>query len=136
VTEFSSIDFSASGASDEHIQQAWQILATEGVLLASGRRKRVKEFGDIGKAFAITQLYLPIPKSSNQCEDGYEYYGGYCRTPFGCDFPQLELTTVGGAAQIDPITGEIISSESKSCVDQCEFPAVSNGPGRCFLALP
>ena len=63
------------------------------------------------------------------CAEGYTRTtaDGACRTPFGCAFPQIELQILPG------IPGSMITM---SCVDRCEFPAFSTGPGMCTVALP
>lgn len=71
------------------------------------------------------------------CPDGYALVGDQCLTPNAqCVAPLLELESIGGAAILDPITGEFIAQVDYSCVSSCDPPASPAGPGRCILALP
>lgn len=77
------------------------------------------------------------PNCDPVCDAGYSLVGDRCVTPnANCEAPLLELETIGGAAIVDPITGEITASITYSCVTSCDPPAGPSGPGRCLLALP
>jgi hypothetical protein len=67
---------------------------------------------------------------------GYEYKNGQCVTPYGCIAPELELKAYGGAAIVDPVTGEVSGTVTTSCVASCDAPAVSTEPGRCEVYYP
>lgn len=131
----SAINFDKSGADPADIERAQALLASGVTLYASGRNKRYKGFSGKGVEFVVNQFYLP-PLASKSCEEGYELEEGACRTPYGCEFPQLELTGYGGAAMVDPITGELTSTITKSCVDSCDAPAELQSPGQCVVYYP
>ena len=131
---FSSIDLNSVGASAQQIDEANKILSNSRTLFASGRVTTEDGLpGGTGRTFVATQFYLPI---SVPCAEGYSFFDGSCRTPFGCAFPLIELTAVGGAAFIDPITGEVTANITKSCIESCDPPALPDGPGQCSVFLP
>ncbi|MDO6421370.1 DUF6748 domain-containing protein [Saccharophagus degradans] len=131
----SGFDLNPTGASGKDVDAAYNEYGNERPIIAAGYNKRVQELHGVGVSFIANQFYLPIsgPKT---CDEGYSLVEGKCQTPHGCEAPQLELTAIGGAPMIDPITGEITSSVSYSCVDSCEFPAFESGPASCTVALP
>lgn len=129
-------DLEKSGASREDIERANTLLAEGGELLLAGYKRRYEGFAGTGIEVRANQFYLPIPLALSPCEEGYAFNDGACRTPYGCKFPELELTGVGGAAMVDPITGEVTSSITKSCVERCEFPAFLEAPGQCKVFFP
>lgn len=131
----SGFDLNPTGATQEDVNAAYNEYANERAIIATGYNKRQQELHGVGVSFIANQFYLPInwPKT---CNEGYSLVGGTCQTPHGCESPQLELTAIGGAPIVDPITGEIRSSVSYSCVDSCEFPAHESGPASCTVALP
>ena len=138
VVAFSSINLDKVNATASQVDQAQRILAEGGTLLAAGGARPVVGLpGGTGREFVASQFYLPIPMIGIvDCKPGYSFEKGACRTPHGCIYPQLELTAIGGAAIIDPITGEVTSTISKSCVDSCNPPALPSGPGQCEVFLP
>ena len=131
----SGFDFNPTGASAKDVDAAYSLYAENVPVLAVGYNKRERGFAGVGITFYANQFYLPINRTPT-CTKGYLPEGTQCLTPHGCAAPQLELTTFGGAAMVDPITGEISASISYSCVDSCDAPAEMTGPGRCSLALP
>ena len=132
----SEIDFSMSELSRKEIDAAWQQISEGETLYVVGHRKKYQENGVKGKRLVVKRLFVPIAFPTEPCPEGYTSNGADCATPFGCIFPQIELTAIGGAAFIDPVTGEITSSRSKSCIDTCDFPAFLESPGQCVVALP
>jgi hypothetical protein len=132
----SNINLEKTGASADLIEQAQSRLASGEPLLASGKNHTYKGFAGIGVEFVAQQFYLPVKPAATTCEKGYEFSDGACRTPYGCKFPELELTGYGGAPYKDPITGEITSSITKSCVKECVTPAFISGPGQCKVYYP
>lgn len=79
------------------------------------------------------------PDGHEACDEGYSFFDGECRTPFGCIAPQFELSTTSGEPPvIDPITGEGVPNETvKSCVDSCIHPYYGiTSPGQCIAFLP
>ncbi|SMF48672.1 hypothetical protein SAMN02745866_03175 [Alteromonadaceae bacterium Bs31] len=131
----SRVNFESSGADKDKVELANQLLANGEVLNASGRFKSYDGFSGKGLEFVVHQFYLPS-KSKLVCEEGYENNNGACETPYGCVYPQIELTAVGGAALVDPITGEMTSNISKSCVKACEFPGELEKPAQCVVHYP
>ncbi len=132
----SNINLEKTGASAELIQEAQTLLANGETLLAAGRNRTYKGFAGTGVEFVAQQFYVPIKPAATTCENGYEFSDGACRTPYGCKFPDFELTGYGGAPVVDPITGQITSSISKSCVRDCTAPAFISGPGQCEIYYP
>ena len=144
VLDISGFDFSAVGSiEDDVVSDVVQNLADGQVVLLSGDVRYVDGFAGRGREIVATQLYVPIlPKRvtiplNTVCVNlGYSFFDGACRTPFGCEYPLIELTAIGGAPRIDLITGEVTARETKSCVAECDFPAQIQGPGQCSVALP
>ena len=132
----SGFDLNVSGASERVQQQALEIMANGGVLIATGRNQYVQELNGTGITFHANQFYLPITFDEPTCEPGYEFRKGECVTPSGCGAPLLEQMELGGALAIDPITGEERPNIQYRCVESCVEPAVPSGPARCTLALP
>lgn len=123
------------GASSADVDAAYTLFGNEQPILGAGYNKKQQELHGVGISFIANQFYLPIvPKQ--ECKEGYQAVNGRCETPHGCVAPQIELTTIGGAPMIDPITGEPVANISYSCVDSCEFPAHESGPASCTLPLP
>lgn len=132
----SNINLDKTGASADLIEQAQSLLANGEALFAAGSNHTYKGFAGVGVEFVAQQFYLPIKPTATICEEGYEFSDEACRTPYGCKFPDLELTGYGGAPYIDPITGEKTSSISNSCVKECTAPAFISGPGQCKIYYP
>lgn len=135
----SGIDLESSGADRESIRKAYDVLAEGGALIAKGYNRPTWEQTGRGRAFKASNFYLPIlpeEKDVTLCPSGYMETDMGCATRHGCFYPQVELITQGGAAMVDPVTGEITSSESYSCVDTCEFPAEPLSDGYCLLQAP
>lgn len=132
----SSIDLERSGASEKEINEAYRLMGEGQPVLSKGYLRRVREFAGTGIELKATRLFLPInkPVITPDCSLGYS--GRDCSTEHGCVFPQIELQSVGGAAMIDPETGEAVASISYSCVDRCEVPGILTSPGHCALYLP
>lgn len=132
----SGVDLNPVGAGNDDTEQAYRIFS-ESVLLAAGKTERRRELNGRGTQFVANQFYLPIKaQPPRQCGKGYEWRDERCLTPNDCEAPLLELTTIGGAAFIDPVTGEEQANIQYSCVETCDSPATETGPGRCTLALP
>lgn len=131
----SGFDLNPTGASQDDVDTAYHLYAENQPLLVAGRTKTQQELHGVGVSFFANQFYLPITLKK-ACSQGYNLNGNICETPFGCEAPQLELTSFGGAPMIDPITGEITGHISYSCVDKCDFPAEVSGPASCSIALP
>ena len=136
IRTVSNVNLEKVGATAEQLETADSILANGGVLIASGFNEQIEEMTGTGIAFIANQIYLPIKPAIDECPDGYTLTDEVCKTPFGCIAPELELSTIGGVGFVDPTTGEIIAKIDKSCVASCDPPAISDGPGRCTLALP
>ena len=131
------LDFSGVDAEEESIENLQMSLADGDIVLLAGRTRSIEELAGRGRQFVASQAYEPIPLAISEiCEEGYTFIDGACRTPYGCEFPLIELTGVGGAAFVDPVTGEPVSNETKSCVSECEFPAELTGPGQCLIFYP
>ncbi len=132
IRQISGINLNKVGASSEQLAQANKIIEDGGVLLAAGVNRQVSEAAGMGITFVAKQFYLPIQGPRLPCPEGYENIDGQCATPFGCVFPQIEFTILGGAP---PIPGEEPNIQ-KSCVDECNPPAWLTGPGQCMIAAP
>lgn len=137
VVKVSDVDLEMSGASAGDIQQARTILARGDKLYSAGKNHKYRGFAGTGLRFVAHQFYLPLEFASI-CSEGYATVNGFCQTPFGCTFPLLEQTVYGGAPRIDPITGEIGGTVTKSCVERCDESAgvVNQAPGYCSVYLP
>jgi hypothetical protein len=107
-------------------------LANKSILLAQGYNRR--EYGLAGSAlvFNAKQFYLPIVN----CEAGYQATNGQCLTPAGCIAPKIEMRIYGGAAFVDPITGDIKSSVSTNCADACPTYGVLESKSICNVFAP
>ena len=135
IRKLSQVNLAETGASATAIEAANTLLAEGEVLPATGKNRKYQGFAGTGVEFVAQQFYLPI-KPAVVCEKGYEYAKGSCRTPYGCAYPELELTGHGGVPIIDPITGEITPNISKSCVSECKSPGILTGPGQCAVYYP
>lgn len=131
----SRINFDKSGASERDIEVARRLMAAGETVYASGVNKKYRGFAGTGVELVVNQFYLP-KFDRVSCEEGYSFFDNECRTPYGCAYPLIELTGIGGAAMVDPITGEVTVNETKNCVKACEFPAEPNGPGQCIVYYP
>ncbi len=134
----SGVDLSRLDGSKSDLEQAQNILGSGEVLLASGYLRWEKGFAGWGRKLVTTNAYLPLAASEIKpvCETGYRLSDMGCVTRHGCFYPQMELVSIGGAAYIDPETGELMAEQSYSCVDDCAPPAEVSSPGYCSLALP
>lgn len=131
----SGFDLNPTGASQKDVDTAYHLYGENQPLLVAGRNKTQQELHGVGVSFIANQFYLPI-MVKKVCAEGYSLNVNRCETAHGCEAPQLELTVIGGAAMIDPITGEITANISYDCIDSCEFPAQQSGPASCTLAMP
>lgn len=127
VTAVSSFNLDQAGANIDEIEHAMQLLADGEVLLASGFNRHTKGLAGRGIQFVATQFYLPIKSGEVECEEGYQWFDSACRTPFGCEAPLIELTTIPGLPE---------APKTQSCVKTCDFPAFLEGPAECRLFLP
>lgn len=134
----SQVNIEGANADKSDIEQAYRLLAEGEVVIASGYNRRTREMAGLGRLFVATELYLPVKPAVLEpvCPEGYTETDAGCATQHGCFYPELEQTTIGGAAIEDPLTGELIANISYSCVAACEFPAEVTSPGHCTLALP
>ncbi|SJM91937.1 conserved exported hypothetical protein [Crenothrix polyspora] len=128
----SGINLDQVKASKKRRSVANDILANKELLLAEGGNRKDKGAAGQGLTFIAEQFYLPIPS----CGEGYQAKDGQCETPSGCVAPQLEQRTYGGAAFVDPVTGETKSNISMSCVDACDPPGALESPGLCNIYAP
>ena len=134
----SSINLQNVGATANQLAAANKRLADGKVLLAAGRNAQYSEPFGVGISFEAKQFYLPVKRPAGIiCPDGYILNGSQCVTPtIGCVAPKIELEAFGGAAYIDPITGEIKSSVTRSCVDTCTPPGILDKPAHCVVFYP
>ena len=132
----SGFDLNPAGASEKDLSIAYSLFANNSPLIVSGYNKKQQALNGIGVLFVANQFYLPIKANIQKCTDGYELADDVCATPHGCAAPLLEQQTIGGAAMIDPITGEISANITYSCVASCEPPAFVSGPASCTVAMP
>lgn len=131
----SGFDLNPTGATADDEQAAYEEFGNGRPIFAVGYNKKRQELHGVGIWFIADQFYLPIePKKT--CDEGYSWNGEKCLTALGCEAPQLDLTTIGGAPMVDPETGELIPNITYSCIDSCDFPAHMSGPASCTLALP
>lgn len=132
----SDVDLSEVGASDQDLTEAYRLMGEGEPLLVTGLNRRVKsETGD-GVRFTATQFYLPVRSRIVNCEAGYADVNGECVTRNGCVYPQIELETVAGVPDVDPVTGDMTASYTYTCEDRCDPPATMVAPAQCHLALP
>lgn len=139
VANISSLDFSGVNADTDLIDTVEQHLSDGEVVLVSGRTRGVQGFSGRGRELVANQLYIPLrPEVTTiPCFEGYSLFSdNVCRTPSGCEYPLIELTSIGGAPIIDPVTGEITSSRTTSCVESCDFPREIVSPAQCLVLLP
>jgi hypothetical protein len=132
----SGFDLNPVGASEKDLSVAYALFANNSPLIVSGYNKKQQELSGIGVLFVANQFYLPIKAGIQKCADGYDLVGDVCTTPHGCAAPLLEQRTIGGAAMIDPVTGEVSANITYSCVASCEPPAFVSGPASCTVAMP
>lgn len=111
-------------------------LSTGKVLLAAGHNHQTNLPFGVGITFVANEIYVPIKKPAGICPIGYNAIGGKCITPIGCVAPEIELVASGGVAYIDPITGEVKSNITKSCVVSCEPPGILDKPAHCSVFYP
>lgn len=135
ITKLSDVNLEISGASPDDIAAASALLANGRTLYAAGSNQRYRDLAGVGVRFVAQQFYLPI-KPARRCAEGYSDVNEVCSTPYGCVFPEIELTGIGGAAIIDPVTGEVKPSISKSCINECTFPGSLVSPGQCHVYYP
>jgi hypothetical protein len=136
IRPISSINLENVGATQAQVTAAYDMMAQEGVLLAAGVNRQEQGVAGLGLTFTARQFYLPINTATGKCPEGYEANGEQCVTPFGCIAPEIELQAHGGAAFVDPVTGETKSTITTSCVTSCESPAVLDAPARCSVFYP
>ena len=139
VVDISNLDFSAVNADAELIDTVQQNLFDGDVVLVSGRTRGIQQFSGKERELVANQLYLSLSFKSTAipCFEGYSLSSdNVCRTPFGCEYPLIELTAFGGAPMIDIVTGKVTSNTTKSCVASCDFPAQRVSAGQCSIALP
>ncbi len=132
----SDVDLSEVGASDQDLTEAYRRMGEGEPLLATGLNRRVKHATGDGIRFAATQFYLPVKSRVVVCEAGYTEVNGECVTSNGCAYPSIELETVSGAPDVDPVSGELGASYTYTCEERCDPPADLVAPARCHLALP
>ncbi|WP_394754247.1 DUF6748 domain-containing protein [Crenothrix sp.] len=108
------------------------VLANKSILLAQGYNRTEYGVTGPGLVFNARQFYLPIVN----CKAGYQATNGQCVTASGCIAPKIEMRTYGGAAFVDPITGETKSSVSTSCVDACPTYGNLENNGICAVFAP
>ncbi len=134
----SGVDLTRAKADKTQIEVAQELLANGEPVIATGYHRRTKGLAGRGLKFVAKNLYLPVNRKSiiKLCPLGYTETLAGCATLHGCFFPEIEMETIGGAAMVDPVTGEFIAQVSHSCVAKCEAPAELVGPGKCQLALP
>ncbi|MDO9105554.1 MAG: hypothetical protein Q7U57_11395 [Methylovulum sp.] len=65
IKEISEIDLESVGANKEDLQQAQDIIAGGGVLLAAGINEQVQQQTGLGVKFVAEQFYLPIKPLTN-----------------------------------------------------------------------
>lgn len=119
-------------------------LADRSVLVGAGAASRMTYTGRPEGPITVTVLRDGVRAFQRTvavscdpvCDEGYAPAGAACETPNGCVAPQIELESVGGVAMVDPITGEITSVISYSCVATCDAPAERINPGLCRIFLP
>jgi hypothetical protein len=138
TTTLSGLNLDRAGADKKAVEEAYNVIGSGGVLIAQGYNYRTREMTGRGKVFAATQFYLPIEVEPviTLCPVGYIETDMGCATRHGCFYPDLELSTIGGAAMEDPETGELVANIQYSCVAKCEAPAEMQSEGYCTLALP
>lgn len=126
-------DFSVMDVSLADLETAQTILANQQPLLVRGNiRTEAFPFGP-GKKMTIKRFYLPVKfPLLSYCEMGYELVGGQCKTPYGCVYPQLEVTGIGGVAPPPGFPPNI----TKFCADECLPPVFPTEPGQCMVAFP
>jgi hypothetical protein len=130
------VDLSHSGATEKEINQAMQLMADGKVVPVLGVNHRTRGVNGTGLTLMGSRFYLPTPPPQVvvdplQCKEGYYNNKGVCTTKYGCEFPLIELWTIGGAA---PVDGQAV--QTQSCTKSCDKPASLLRPGYCQLALP
>lgn len=136
VRLISDIDLTGVGATKKQLNAAYTLMAQGDVLFAAGINRQEQEFAGPGLTFIAERFYLPVGKTISKCPKGYEMNGGQCVTPYGCVAPEIELKAYGGAAIVDPVTGEVTGMVSTSCVSSCNPPAELSAPAFCSIFYP
>jgi hypothetical protein len=133
----SGVNLKTTGATEKQLASAYERLANGKLLIAAGYNRQINKPFGLGITFEAKEFYLPVKKPTGICPDGYISNGGQCVTPtIGCIAPQIELEASGGAVSIDPVTGQIQSNITRSCINRCDPPAILYRPAHCSVFYP